>query len=206
MKLKMNPLAAAVLAVGIAALAAPLSASVVQIGYGSIVATTTEDFQSQPLGHTATNPFAFDGFTYSAPRPSIVSNSTFCDAAGDKCLVDGTFEFATPRVLSGFSAGTTAVGFDLTKIGSSDAIIATVLGTSGSQSFALSSPGLFGFQDLTGLISISIVNNGFGGANSNYGLDDVITNATVIPLPAALPLLGAGLALLGMIGRRRRDT
>ncbi len=48
--------------------------------------------------------------------------------------------------------------------------------------------------------------------STNVGIDDVVYNAAgtpgpaPIPLPAALPLLGGGLSLLGLLGWRRKRT
>ena len=41
-------------------------------------------------------------------------------------------------------------------------------------------------------------------SNSSQRFDNVVTS--VIPIPAALPLMGTGLAVLGFLGWRRRKT
>jgi hypothetical protein len=56
------------------------------------------------------------------------------------------------------------------------------------------------FTDLGTLDFFRIVNGGTG--NSEGQISGV--SITAVPLPAALPLFGAGLGLLGLLGRRRK--
>jgi hypothetical protein len=56
------------------------------------------------------------------------------------------------------------------------------------------------FQDVDGsLIAL------FGDGSGDSDMDDMAVRISVVPLPAALPLYGAGLAVMGFIGWRKRQ-
>ncbi len=69
--------------------------------------------------------------------------------------------------------------------------------------------GDFGVKNLltiTGtLLSIGLA-NGFDGENAKINIKAGVAPVAAVPLPAALPLLGAGLAALAFAGRRRRKA
>lgn len=50
------------------------------------------------------------------------------------------------------------------------------------------------------------VDNNFGPLGSNYGMYKGSFTISAVPLPATLPLYGAGLAIIGFIGWKRRKA
>jgi len=62
-----------------------------------------------------------------------------------------------------------------------------------------------GFSSLFGLTNNSIIAL-FGDGAGDHDFDDMAIRISVVPLPAALPLYGAGIALLGFIGWRKRKA
>ncbi|MEM9495843.1 MAG: hypothetical protein AAGA09_07555 [Pseudomonadota bacterium] len=194
----------AVIAV-VSLVAAPVSAAPIQVDYGSIRADSAEDFQGFPVGGLPSNPFDFGDFSYSSAMLPRVTTS-LCGSPGDVCLIDG-FNIRAPRTFSAFTPGATFFGFELSPLFDRNVFTVEVTGLSGVASFDISGSGFFGFGDLAGLVSLSIVNNGFAGGASNYALDELIVQldpVSDIPLPAALPLFLAGIAGVGGAARRRR--
>jgi hypothetical protein len=84
----------------------------------------------------------------------------------------------------------------------SDSTFSTLIGMTssglGAEIFNLA-PGYFRIQ--------SEMNDAFSrslAGNADWSFRYVVSQATVVPLPAALPLFGTGLGLLGFLGWRRR--
>ncbi|MFT6774403.1 MAG: hypothetical protein ACJA1L_002115 [Paracoccaceae bacterium] len=76
----------------------------------------------------------------------------------------------------------------------------------GAVSATLLSDGVFGFEGylfsgFTGLSLVVFTVTAADGAIFQY--DNIVVQASAVPLPAALPLSLLGLAALGLIGRRR---
>jgi len=67
--------------------------------------------------------------------------------------------------------------------------------------FSGQSSDLLSVNLITGLASSLGAISGFTGGNGVFGASTVVS---VVPLPAALPLYGTGLALMGFVGWRRR--
>jgi len=208
--------------VALCGVAATASAAPVQVNYVDINAATIEDFESL-FGDQGTSK-AFDGFTASVSEGNLfVSGSdSFCETSPDRCLTNQNATEDT-RTFDGFAASTNWFGFELTPIADEDpsptenidVFEVVVTGGSGSATFSLSGNGLFGFGDTDGLTSVAITNlgdDGDGTAFSNYGIDDVITGASLegdspisaIPLPASALLLASALGALGVSRRGRR--
>lgn len=197
--------------VGLAMMTGTASALPVQVEYNDIVALTNEDFESAPTGGFDFEENAsFNGFDVSTPdgRLRVSVTEVFCKTSPDACLIHQS-NLSGIRMLDNFVSGTNYLGLDFTKIESDDPFEIIVTGISGVSvfdSFVVS--GLLGFGDEEGLVSISFRNLGreFIGFG-NYAFDDVITGAglsSVVPVPAALPLFGTGLALMGIFGWRRK--
>jgi hypothetical protein len=183
-----------------------VSAAPVQIDYGDITATTTEDFEgiTVPSNVTSAN---FNGFTLTVPVSVRVEEDDVLCGSSNACAYDFSFLFDADRVFDGFGGGTTTFGLVMRQFFPSDNIQATVVGGSGTSVFNFSAATtLVGFFDAAGLTSVTFNNFGSGGGSGNYTFDDVITGAsTVIPLPAGLPLLIGGLGALGIFARKRRQ-
>lgn len=102
---------------------------------------------------------------------------------------------------SGFASGTTAFGTFISA--NADATVTVSGSTSATFSLAANTPIFFGVTEAVELTSLIFDVTG----SPIVGFDDVrigTANEGVVPLPASLPLLIAGLAGLGYAGRRRR--
>ncbi|WP_308917024.1 hypothetical protein [Jannaschia sp. LMIT008] len=77
------------------------------------------------------------------------------------------------------------------------------------ETFTLSDPGFTGFFGLQADMAFTTITFGsaaIGGfTDDDFALDNLqFSDGAVIPVPAALPLLAAGLGLMGWVGARRR--
>ncbi len=64
------------------------------------------------------------------------------------------------------------------------------------------------FSANVGGIAKAVISFGYlNGTSKSWGLDNIEYGVSVVPLPSALPLYGAGIAVMGFIGwRRKRNT
>ena len=78
-------------------------------------------------------------------------------------------------------------------------------GTGAVQQFVVPTGATRLFLGIADAVGFNDVNHGYYGDNggSFIATFDVQTNSTVIPVPAALPLLLSGLGLFGWLSRRR---
>lgn len=114
-----------------------------------------------------------------------------------------------------YTFGPGGVGFYTLRIlNSSGAIVANTglqvvnQGTNGYQSFstaALTVPefGAAPNDSFAAFVEINVVAGAFDGSTSSAFIDDVVIDATLVPAPSALGLMGAGLLVAG---RRRRAS
>lgn len=205
-----------IIAAAFAVLAAPISASAV------VLTHSAADFPGTltPAFGTLTDPvgtaFIGSGVDYSYGNVEGVFNDppyAFCGInGGNQCdLVTGVdarivLPGTTTQGLTDFvqvSAGSAAANtLTLTVFDLSHNPIGTALNTNGGvDTFAVDLSGLFNIAyfsvtggDTFGVETVSIDQPGGAGAVS------------AVPLPAALPLYGAALAVLGLFGWRRRMT
>ena len=191
------------------AAAAPIELSAAQwAALTAALPQTVVDFESLALGAHA-SPLILANGTYTAPAPFVSDLATFCGAAGDRCLLEGTSNFHNPRVFSGLPAGTrfwAAMDFFSINPVDGDIFRVTVVGNSGVSIFTHPlADGFVGYTDPTGLLTVTfeILGEGSPGAGIfNYSLDDVTTAATTaVPEPLSVLLVGTGL-----LGWRRRSA
>ncbi|MEM8840947.1 MAG: VPLPA-CTERM sorting domain-containing protein [Pseudomonadota bacterium] len=146
-------------------------------------------------GVTASGVGSFDAgaFTISSSTSFSVASSTFCLSGGCPAFIGNfTLTFDTP---------VTAVGFF---VGDGNGSTSRVL-VDGSDIGGISTPGsgftFVGVFDTTAFTTVQLP-----GSLGVFEIDDVSfrTGAAAVPLPAALPLMLAGLAGLGGLACRRR--
>jgi len=81
---------------------------------------------------------------------------------------------------------------------------ATILGTFNAIGVS-SLPQVFGFsQTIASFVRLQILSNNGGTFNTGFGEVAFDGSTSVVPLPAALPLFGTGLGIMGFIGWRRK--
>jgi hypothetical protein len=142
--------------------------------------------------------------SFSAPEVSVLS--AFLSGGGNLMLVG-------ENANSNFTAGNTAINQTLLALGSTMSIfIPTPFFDTGVQ--VASGPGRIAVDPFTAGVSQltfgapSRVIGGtqlvFGSGGEAFFAYEVIGGATVVPLPAGLPLLAGGLGLIGVILRRHR--
>ena len=197
-------------ALGLAATVA--TAAPVLIDYASIAPDTVEDFEAFPSPSAFGATAGFDGFAVTASGGATqdlripTSLGLFCGAPTDNCLINA--DVFGLRLFDGFLPDTTAFGVEIFKINPADVLRVRVTGNSGVATFESNFAGPVGFSDPTGLISVSFENLGAPPsiAPSNYSFDDVITVASVapIPLPSALPLLLGAFGAFGLWAGRKK--
>ena len=191
-------------------------AAPVAYDYYGIQQDTLETFESYPTNVPGYN--SFEGFSVdfsggSSNTPSI-SYGHYCPT---HCLIEKE-EGEGSRTLLGFSSATKYVGFLLDTFWDNgypspredlpDTFELIVLGNSGEYRTRLTprAPQHLGYSDVSGLLSISVVNLGSRRGGWNYAFDDVVTSSGVasVPLPASAWLLGVALAGIGAASRRRK--
>lgn len=191
----------------------------------TFAATTTgavQDFDSTVIpSNSASFSFTSPDFTVTqtTPNPGVQTNAFVNSrnpdfAAGDKRL--GVADRpGNLLIFDAFQSGTTAFGLDIFSDtdGTLEIGVTTTAGTTFTQLAVTALTGstgvFFGATDIDGILSVSL-NFPDVVAPRTFSIptvDDVFvgqTNSAVVPLPASLPLLLAGLAGLGAVARRKR--
>ena len=159
-------------------------AALVQFDYSGL------DSDTSAYGSFTIDDVLFDGSSnQSIPQSNLLS---FSFSVTNTVLgITGTWDIAD---MSDFLAS--SIIFDSTGI-------PDVVGASGTAAGGPS--GLLSFVGTAGISSVS-----YGDIMSDYGYwgnsnsDPIINGPSPVPLPAALPLFGSALAMLGIVGWRRR--
>ena len=179
----------------------------------------TDDYEDPGYTGGATYPF-FDDATMSAVlgqtdyRSTAFSDNNIVSDYGSGNHIycagcNGTFELGFTTTSVGSSDGVYGVGFNYRNSGEPAYLAFVTFGDGSTENFSL---GLnSGFETFFGLTSdtfIKSVHIGLvGGGTTFYGnfqIDNLTIGAvSVIPLPAGLPLFGAGLAIVSFISLRR---
>ena len=157
-------------------------AALVQFDYSGL------DSDTSAYGSFTIDDVLFDGSSnQSIPQSNLLSFSF--SVTNTDLGITGTWDIAD---MSGFLAS--SIIFDSTGI-------PDVVGASGTAAGGPS--GLLSFVGTGGISSVS-----YGDIMSDYGYwganFDLINGPSPVPLPAALPLFGSALAMLGIVGWRRK--
>ena len=173
-------------------------------------ATTLFDFNASTLGLFTSQDFG--DFTLSESDPNANLNISSGGSLGN---IDGTsfvrFDDNTQTLglfTVSFDFGISAFGLDyVNNDGSSDFTLVTADG----QTFAVGGPnssGFFGFTISDGTVNSFFFQDDPGGGqaliSANYDNFRYSPLLNPVPLPAALPLFGTGLGIMGFIGWRRK--
>lgn len=181
-------------------------------------------FQAQTLAFDTAH--AFNGFTVTGERqgasPYIgfgLTDITWADIDGTMRLQWGQDSFGGsrdgPLLTFLFDNPLLAIGFDWRNEDTTDAYQMTIGDTNfGAGTTApwprSRSTGFFGVVSDTPFTSMTLSQTVFGGVQNDMSMDNIAMNTTgetgVIPLPATLPLLGAGLMALLGLGIHRRNV
>ena len=192
---------------------------------GTFTVTTTgsvQDFNSTVIpASSASFSFTSPDFTVtqSTPNPGVQTNAFVNSrnpdfAAGDRRL--GVADRpGNLLIFDAFQSGTTAFGLDI--FSDTDGLleigVTTIAGTTLTQLAVTALTGstgvFFGVTDTDGILSVSLNFPDIVSPRrfSIPTVDDVFVgqaNSGVVPLPASLPFLLAGLAGLGIVARRKR--
>ena len=193
-----------------------------------------EDFNSAAQQVFAFNTsYLFNGFTITVlPRTdgtfgfveAGITDTARSDIDGTARLVWGQDSWDGlqngPDIVFTFNSALTAFGFDWRNTDPSDSY-KVVVGTvefgaiSGQEPWPdRVSQGFFGIVSETPFTQLTLVHNDIGGILNDMSMDNIAMTRFdppppapppgVIPIPPALPLLGAGLVVLFGLGRRRR--
>ena len=194
------------LAVAVLALAGPATAATVTIDFenferGDRVAAGTDIGGGLTLDRSIG--FSDQGFLENAPATEGIVAFAPSPVNGQGDDVSGSFARATDFL----QIGVGDVGFDtdiatLTGFDKDGNIIDSASFSGQSAEFlTITGAGIVSF-----FLDIDDVASGQVDQNGSGGFDNISFNVPAVPLPAGLPLLGAGLLGLGLLARRRNSA
>ena len=183
------------------------------VGFTMTGATVNDDLSvsgSANVGFDAAN----NGFGVAGVSGAATANNVGTPGAATDVTIDGIDQDENERLRIVFDTAVTISGLFFNDLDSFDDV-ALVIDGGPTRRFELSGSSFpsdnaaldLGSVVLTGT-TLDIIagfpnpDTGFGGLNDLVQLSGA--HVAPVPVPAALPLLGAGLGLLGWLGRRRR--
>ncbi|MFK5978073.1 MAG: VPLPA-CTERM sorting domain-containing protein [Rhizobiaceae bacterium] len=200
-------------------------------GAGSAVTTVSASADFENQASLNGNPYVEDGISFSRTNTSFSNNGCgYAGCGGHSGFFSGPTQFSGNYL---YGTGTNGY-FDITATGSNlfnglELILGTGHGPSGLDDLVwetfvngssvssgiifniASLPAIFGWSDVTGFDQLRIstgrnLSLGFTGFHTT-AIDSVKAqygSVSAVPVPAALPLLGTGLAVMGLVGWRRK--
>ncbi|RVU38931.1 hypothetical protein EOI86_06610 [Hwanghaeella grinnelliae] len=199
---------------------------------GSAAVTTFDDltaFQGALPGGTTTVTETFDSAIANAAvlnfASGVISTATPFSGFGHNVSsgvfnadIDFEDEFSRPTsIVWTFPTGFFAIGFDAFSVNAAAnaGVNVTIIDDDGAETFLLhdviggtfvSDDGFAGFISTGTISSIEFTGTAFPSGLDTFELDNAtfVSQSAVVPLPAALPLMGAALAGFGLLGWRKR--
>ncbi len=171
------------------------------------VNSLSDDFNSETL---ALNYAGFANWNVSNGTVDLIGPGFYSYCGATRCVdLDGSTQDAGDlQTKDNFAAGTYELSFRLAGNQRGNSANDGVLVTFGDLSENFSKAAFDPFELITRIVTLGAADfltfSHAGGDNVGLLLDDV--QVSVVPLPAALPLYGAGLALLGFMGLRRKQN
>jgi hypothetical protein len=162
-------------------------------------------------GTDVTATFRSTGIDYPNAGGSITSDTTLADFLGaDAATLSGNGDSNLRTSVFQFSGSLGLTGVQTISVGSDDGF---VLKFDGIEVLGFSKPRAFGYT--TGSFDLSDVKvfeltyyENYGNTGVEFLIDGTVVNPSMapapVPVPAALPLLGAAIAVLGGVRRLRR--
>lgn len=168
-------------------------------GYGTPLSILSDANMSAVLGETT---YSSTGFTNHNLIADHGLNNTYCAGC------NGSFNLGFASTSVGTSDGVYGVGFDYNN-GSNPTYTAFVtFGDGSTENYALptTSNSFFGITSdlLIASMHLGLINGGVSTSGYFYMDNLTIGSVSAVPLPAGLPLYGAGIALLGLVGWHRK--
>lgn len=170
-------------------------------GYGAPLNILSDAGMSAVVGETGYSSTGFSNHNLIVSSAGFAGNS-YCAGC------NGSFNLDFTSTSVGTSDGVFGVGFDFFNLGNPINTAFVTFGDGSTENYTLSNTlnSFFGISSdlLITSMHLGLLNGGTTTAGS-FALDNLtIGSISAVPLPAALPLYGAGIALIGLMGWRRK--